>query len=405
MRVGSGAAGGRIITLGAMLLAAGILGPSDFGRFSLILATAQMLGMFATLGLARGLVRLLPDREATPGDRRQLWVWSCLPATVISALLALLVLALPEAGRLIGLPTDSAWHQVGLGLWLFGFTLSSLGQAGLIGSGRQDKAAIWIVVRSICFATTVLIGSFFFAPQFLVLACGLAELVVAGALLLLVNASITSDTAGSLSRAGLTSKLLRNGGPGWLADLSSQFGIWATLYLLTQSAWGPALAGIFALGQRAFVAVTMLSRQVSLSFVPILVHARGRDHASWVRASRRTLRYSLGIGSAVALPVLLLFLVSGPLMGEYGDHRTPLMAMAALGVLASWNTGMGVVAQTGGRLTRWGVSDALAAASTVTVTALLMDDLGLWAAVLGFGAGHLLRSLVLAPAVPLRSAP
>lgn len=405
MRVGSGAAGGRIITLVAMLVAAGILGPSAFGRLSLVLATAQMLGMLATLGLARGLVRVLPDREAAPGDRRQLWVWSCLPTLVISSLLALLMLVLPEAGRLIGLPTDSVWHQLGLGLWLAGFALSSLGQAGLIGTGRQDKAAIWIVVRSICFATTVLVGSLFLAPQFLVLTCGLTELVVAGALLLLVNASITSGTPGSLSRAVLGSELLRNGAPGWLADISSQFAIWATLSLLTQSPWGAALAGVFALGQRTFVAVSMLSRQVSLSFVPILVRARSRDHASWARACRRTLKYSCGIAAAVALPVLLLVLVAGPLMGEYGEHRTALMTMAALGVVASWNTGMGVIAQTGGRLARWGMSDALAAVTTVTVTALLMDNLGLWAAVLGFGAGHLLRSLILVPTVPWRSRP
>lgn len=402
LSVGGGAAAGRILTLGAALAAAAIMGPGDFGRFSIVLASAQMLGAVSSLGLARGLVRILPKYDEVPVQQMIVWICSVGTSLILVAAVGLSVFFGPEAFTNLWLPGDSWFFRLGLALWIAGFAMSTFGTSALMGAHRQAGAARWVFLRSILFASTLVAGSLLWDPGHIILACGAIEFALASLLLALVTHSRrTKAKEGPVSTtsppavAPLVPELARNGAPGWLADVSIQFTIWATLALLSQSPGGVALAGIFAVGQRAFVAVAFLPRQVALSFVPFLVKGWESSGSAWRSSMRSTLAWTVGLGMLMAALATLLLLVADDRLGSYADHRLVLVAMSFVGVIAALNTGFGVVAQASGQLARWAVSDVVASAVIVLLTWSTIGTLGIWAAVVGFSTGHIARCLIL----------
>lgn len=396
LRVMSGAAAGRLLTLVAILVAARILGPNNFGVFALAMSSSQLLGMVTTVGMARGAIRLLPRHEANP-DRQSAVIARSLQVSVAVLLILWAVLSvLPSEIAEAWMPGVNSVMLIGVCLWTAGFACSNYVRSLLTGLHRQGQAALWILIRSILFAAVLLIGSATVSIPWMVLLCGAVEAGSALAALLVVIVTHRAQTRTSAPRASgrLGRELWSNGLPGWLADVSVQATLWFLIFSLTNSPGGAAAAGVFAVGQRAFVMVTMLPRQAALSFVPFLVRARDRT-GLWHSTVIRTLRWVTGLAVTIAIMGSLVLLLSRGFLGEYADHGWALQTMCLIGVLGASNSAMGVIAQAAGNLGSWAASDATASLVTVAIAVVALDELGVWGAILAFGAGQVVRSLIL----------
>lgn len=398
IKVISGAAAGRALMLVALLVVARILGPNEFGILALGLATSQMLGTVATLGLGRGATRLLPHYVGNQHWQLVIMRWSVRATVTAAVLIGVTLLMMPVPLFEVLIPQQGNWAvRGGVALWSLGFATSLLAQRILTGLQRQGRSATWVVVRSVVISSVLVVGAVSLEVPTLIFVCGASEALLA---LSMVGLIWVAQKRAHLPEAQVTNhsrwEILANGAPGWLSDIGTQAASWLLILGLTHLAGGAAVAGVFALGRRAFVAVTMVPRQAATAFVPFLVRARKGPAEAWRTATTRAARWTLLPAAGLVLIGTGAIFGLGDLLGGYERFQLEIAVMCALGLLGALNSLQGTVAQSEGRLIQWGTSDIVASVVTVCVASLTLTSWGLWGAIAAFAAGILARSVILA---------
>jgi O-antigen/teichoic acid export membrane protein len=397
---------GRAANVGALLLAAGMLGSEKFGGMSLALSTTLVVTSVSALGLPVAAQKLVAEAREIDVIRRDRLIDLTLAMTAALGVLAMIGAALSStwvARGILNQPDVAPLVAVASILILTTPVVEVL--AGLLaGLERFDLVGLFRAVHGILcglLLTLVLVSSRGGAMS------ALWALAAAEALACVIGLKLVMSARGSrattrYARTDLLIEirsLLRISLPALVASVSLQPALWIGQVLLSRQPDGLAHVGTFTVAMRWHAIALFVPATMGSVLLPMLGRLRATGRSMDARAL--FVRYgalTLGFSTATCL-VLIAF--AAPLMGLQGAEYAPasgvLVILAVATVPTALNNVLGSRALAEGRLALWVWSD-LALATTLVVSAValvpLLDDIGLASAYL---AAYLATCLVLLP--------
>ncbi|MGH3851296.1 MAG: oligosaccharide flippase family protein, partial [Pseudonocardiaceae bacterium] len=285
-------------TLAAGLAAARLLGAAGFGHFALAQSTAGLGAALVGFGLPLTATRLVAAyRVQQPYKAYQFWhrmATVTIVGAVVSGLMAVGA-SRPIATLVFGSASESAL-AMGTAWWLVGMTVNNFSQGALMGTERFRVTARWSIVRTATVAIFLLVGLAAGGAASAVIACAVAESVVAVPMLTHTRRLLRPPrtAAPELVVTADFGEIFRTAIPVWGSTLSLQPALWFAQFLLAHSPYGYRSVGVFALAQRALLAVVLVPGSVATSSLPILTERWTAGHISDFRgAARKYARYYL----------------------------------------------------------------------------------------------------------------
>lgn len=409
---------GRAANVGALLLAARLLGSQQFGSMSLALSTTLVITSVSALGLPVATQKLVAEsREVDPVRRDRLiditlgltvsiGVVTMIGSVFTSALVADRILHQPDVAALVAVASililTTPMTEVLAGL------LAALEQFRTLGLFRAIHGAlcglflVGVLVGATLPGTSGALAALWALAAAEALACGLGLRLVLAA-----RGPRSTARYGRDDVIAETRSLLRVSVPALVASVSLQPALWFGQVLLSRQPDGLSHVGVFAVAMRwhsiaLFVPVTM-----GTVLLPMLGRLRATGRS--VDARALFVRYGTLMLALSVSTCLVLVVFAGPLLSlqgpEYIAASGILVILAIATVPLALNSVLSDRALVEGRLWLWVSSDvafAVVLAGTAAVMVPVLDGVGL---ATGYLAACIATCLVLLPIARLAWSP
>ncbi|WP_232667188.1 oligosaccharide flippase family protein [Pseudonocardia sp. TRM90224] len=372
---------GRVINVGALLVAARVLGSADFGGVSLALSTALVVSAVSGLGLPVATQKLVAEARSVDAPRAERLTDAALAVAATVGIAAVVLLAttapwvathvLDQDGMVVLLAIASALVLLTPTVELLAGLLSAHERFADVGRFRAVQGLL---------AGGVLGGALLLAPG---PANALWALVAAEATTCLLGLwLVRRGRPAELRRVWFTGTrpavrdLLKVSLPAMVAGVALQPALWLGQVVLGRQPGGLELVGLFAVALRWHAIALFVPATMGSVLLPMLGRLRATDRVAdardlFVRYGAMTLAFSV-------LAALVLIVLSGPLMALQGPGfaggAAVLAALALAVVPTALNNVLSQRALAEGRVALWVWSDA-ALAGTLAVSALVLVPL------------------------------
>jgi O-antigen/teichoic acid export membrane protein len=355
----------RLLSLAFVVLAARVLGPEGFGKFTFAYTLAAMLGAALDLGMHSILVRSIARARA---DTAAYWAAAVTLKLVLLVPAGILFAALPMA---TGRPADTT-----AAVWLLGtaITLQAFTELAVAVFTGFERLEAELGVRIV--------------EKLVLLAVGVTGLALGGRLLAVTGAFVVSGALSLALGAALVNRrfarLVWRWDPAGARGLARALGPVAVAFLLAYTTTrlvpllvallaGDLAAGYFGAAVRVLDVVMVVPVIVVAAVYPVLARLEG-DRAEFRRVVVRAVEWLLVVGGVVALAFAhgadwLTAVVYGP---RYAPAAPALAVLGVAGALGFLSHFLGVVLLALDRPRRLVAVAAISLAASIALTPALV---------------------------------
>lgn len=381
----------------AALAAASILGPDAFGR---VVTGQSTLGLFATaagLGLGTAVSRRIAvTRRDDPRAAAEAASFGVCVTLALGALLAaLLFLTGSLAADIFSVPHFEIELRRGVGIVIFSAS-SATAIAALTAFGSFRFVFLATAASAFFDAALLAVGALSGGSGGALLGLSLAELVGFVLALVLLQHVLSSQGTRLTLQLHIPLETAGIAGSAFVAGIWIQASLWAANLLLVR-AGGTEEASYFALAYRWHLVSMFVPAAVAPIALPILTSAATASNSSF----RRILRFALFAAPAsVLLPVAAILLLApwlATLTGlTYGPAASAISILALAAFPSALNNVLSVAALSRRKVTAWLLSDLTLGAAVLGTALISVPSFGAAGLAFAYLAGMALTCLVLA---------
>lgn len=404
------AAFSRAVSVGALVVVARLLTPTEMGRFSLLQSASLLVAGAAGLGLGLALSRQVAHVRGTSLPAVGRLLGTGMLVTAASGVTIAVACGLGRGWLAADVAGDARLEPLVLpaAAAMAAMALVTSAQAGLAGLEAFGEVGRLQAAQAVLSSVGALIGASGgrALPALTGFAVGQALSAAVGCALLARQARrMAIPVAARLERAEARS-LARVAWPALVAMVVLSAALLGSQVLLSNRPGGYREMAEFSVAYRWHLAILFVPSAAVPVLVPVLTRLR-RDADG---DERRALRLSLLAGLGVAAVPAVVVAVAAPLIlslsgAFYGDRPLTLVILAVAAVPCVANNVLSSAAVGFGAMRAWLWSDVALAIGVVGTAVLLIPSMGAGGLALGYLAGYLLTDGVLAPAVLRRPAP
>lgn len=364
----------KIIALVTTLAVASLLDSENFGLVSFALISSNLISGLGGLALPSVLTREMVQREHE--SRNQFWASLVLCVsliTTVSIVLVLIVIAISPR-------TDSSL-LTGITTWpmIIGIFASALGQGiyslciGALIAQSRFKLWLWLgIVQALVIGVASIVPALARNPGWVVLAAGLAQLVIACLAVPLSTTDLVRNN--DVTTQSTAWRLLKVAFAPGLASQAITGSNWLTVAMLGALPNGLTLVGWYSIASRLVTGLAIIPQSLVTPAVPEINRLAGsREFVAYVR---KTGGYVLLTGAVLAA-ITLLFAQLISFLGTSFDGAVPVLrAMSFVIPLMAASTLLGSALLAIHHSRAWAWSDFLLAGIGVAAAALLIPPLG-----------------------------